>query len=553
MIVKTFRPFLWLSIFIFIVSLACGGPRPVETEAPKQEATPVEPTATTAPVVEPTNTPEPVPQGPTAISSLQDVKSATIQIEAQGSFSDPEFGMVYNVAGRGSGFIIDPSGIAVTNNHVVTGAALLKVWVGGDTSQSYNAKVLGVSECSDLAVIDIEGDGFPFMEWFGDPISVGLEVYAAGFPLGDPEFTMTKGIVSKEKADGETSWASVDSVIEHDATINPGNSGGPLVTKDGKLVGVNYAGASQTNQYFAIDQDVAEPLVSNLQAGKDVDSIGVNGQVVMSDDGSLSGIWVSSVASGSPADKAGLKGGDIITLMEGLVLGVDGTMSQYCDILRTHNPGDTLSIEVLRWLSGEYLAGQLNGRGLEVASTFSNELGDQVEDTGGGNYTEYVLVTDDSAQIQLEIPTAWVEIDGRAWQADWGSISFEAPSISAAVNLDNYLNTYDESGVFFSAGKRLGEIGGYLQLLDGVRGWHENDCSLEGTYDYGYGDYEDPLYEGKFDLWENCGSNNTLVLVLAARPKADPTAYLLLLEIKIITDADLEALDYILKSFQANF
>lgn len=555
---KTFRPLFLFILFIMVVSLACG-PTPQANEEPAEEVA-VKPTSTSATVEEaqPTNTPEPTEPSSTLVMNLQDVKSATIQIEAQGSFIDPEFGFVYNVAGRGSGFIIDPSGIAVTNNHVVTGAALLQVWVGGDTSKPYNAKVLGVSECSDLAVIEIinpGGEEFPYLEWYSETANVGLEVYAAGFPLGDPEFTLTKGIVSKEKTSGETSWASVDSVIEHDATINPGNSGGPLVTTEGNIVGINYAGASQTNQYFAIGKGVAEPLVTMLQSGKDVDSIGVNGQVVQSSDGTISGIWVSSVKSGSPADKAGLQGGDIITLMEGLVLGVDGTMSQYCDILRTHNPGDTLSIEVLRWLSGEYLTGQLNGRALEIASVFSSELGDEVQDTSGetGTYSEYLLYTDDTGQIQLEVPAEWVEVDGTIWEADWGNISFTAPSISASANLDNYYNTYDESGVFFAASKRMGEIGGYIQLLEGVRGWHEDSCSFEGTYDYGEGAYEDPLYEGKFDLWENCGQNGTLVLVLAARPKSDPTAYLLLLEVKIIKDADLDALDRILKSFQANF
>ncbi|WP_343390223.1 serine protease [Candidatus Amarobacter glycogenicus] len=141
---------------------------------------------------------------------------------------------MYNAAGRGSGFIIDPSGIAVTNNHVVTGAALLKVWVGGE-SQPRNARILGVSGGADLAVIDIEGDGFPYLDWYTGSVDVGLDVYAAGFPLGDPEYTLTRGIVSKARTSGETSWASVDDVIEHDATINPGNSGGPLLTSDGKL------------------------------------------------------------------------------------------------------------------------------------------------------------------------------------------------------------------------------------------------------------------------------------------------------------------------------
>jgi serine protease Do len=198
---------------------------------------------------------EPVSQSG-SVSSLEDVRQAVVQIEAQGTFIDPEVGLQVNAAGRGSGFIIDPSGIAVTNNHVVTGAALLKVWVGGE-SEPRNARVLGVSECSDLAVIDIDGDNHPYLDWFEGPIDVGLEIFSAGFPLGDPEFTLTKGIVSKANTDGETDWASLDSVLEHDARINPGNSGGPLVNDSGKIVGVNYASSPMFSQYFAISRDVA--------------------------------------------------------------------------------------------------------------------------------------------------------------------------------------------------------------------------------------------------------------------------------------------------------
>ena len=95
-----------------------------------------------------------------------------------------------------------------------------------------------------------------------------------------------------------------------------------------------------------------------------MNSIGVNGNAVASEDGSISGIWVSSVKSGSPANKAGIQGGDIITTMEGLVLATDGSMSDYCDILRTRSDKDTLSIEVLRYSTQEYLTGQLNGTAL---------------------------------------------------------------------------------------------------------------------------------------------------------------------------------------------
>jgi S1-C subfamily serine protease len=303
-----------------------------------------------------------------------------IQIESQGTFIDPQVGLVVNGAGRGSGFIIDPSGIAVTNNHVVTGSALLKVWVDG---VQHNARILGVSECSDLAVIKLDGGPYPYLNWYEDQVKTGLEVYAAGFPLGEPQYSLTKGIISKQKADGQTSWASLDYVLGHDATINPGNSGGPLITSDGQVVGINYSHLASANQYFAIDEKTAKPVVEELKQGKDVDTIGINGTAVKSDDGSFSGIWVSSVESGSLADKSGVKPGDILYQMEGLVLATDGTMKDYCSILRTHQPSDTLSLTVIRYASGELLEGQLNGRELKVTKKFDVSGGNSGGNTGG--------------------------------------------------------------------------------------------------------------------------------------------------------------------------
>lgn len=297
-----------------------------------------------------------------AVTTLDGVKSATIQIESDGSFVDPAQGQLYNVAGRGSGVIIDPSGLALTANHVVTGAAAVKVWIGGDRQNVHNARVVATSECSDLALIQIDGTGLPYVAWFPDAASPGLEVYAAGFPLGDPEYTLTRGIVSKADADGETSWSSVDAVIEHDALLNPGNSGGPLVTKDGQLVGIDYAG-NDVGQYFAIGKGEADRVLAFLKAGSPVTWIGVNGQAVS--DGSITGIWVAAVESGSPADVAGIRGGDVILTLEGLVLATDGTMSDYCDVLRSRKSTDTMTVEVLRPSTGQILEGQLNGRMLQ--------------------------------------------------------------------------------------------------------------------------------------------------------------------------------------------
>ncbi len=544
---KTLKPLVWLLFLIIFVGIACGGPpdvAPTATAEPVKEPVeqPVEePTATSEP------TEEPAPEESGAISSLEDVRGAVIQIEAQGTFVDPEFGE-FSGAGRGTGFIVDPSGIAVTNNHVVTGAALLKVWIGGDTSKTYNARILGVSECSDLAVIDIEGEGFPYLEWYDQPIKVGLDVYTAGFPLGEPEYTLTKGIVSKESANGETNWASVDSVIMHDATINPGNSGGPLVDENGKVVGVNYAAFKSADQYFAIGPDEAISVVNKLREGKDVDSIGVNGTAVMSDDGSLSGIWVNSVKSGSPADNTGVTGGDIITQIEGFPLATDGTMADYCDIIRTHTEVDTVSLEVLRFNTSEYLEGQLNGRALETTYSFADvvDTNDTSAQTGSdGTYSGYYTVYDDNSAIAVDVPNEWSQIDGSIWENTWGSASFRAASVVATTNFDDY-NNWAAPGVWFAASEDWGNIGGYIQLLDGVKSWYQDDCDFDGRYDYGD---DDPIFEGGYDIWKDCGSAGSVNIVIGARPKDDPLAYLVLVQVQVLSDADLDALDTILRTF----
>jgi S1-C subfamily serine protease len=376
---KGLRLFALIISFILVVSLACTFGNPPTSR----------PDSTSEPSVATPGT----QSGSSGISNLDNVKNAVVQIEAVGTFIDPQFGLVVNGAGRGSGFIIDPSGIAVTNNHVVTGAATLKVWINGEQR---SARVLGASECADLAVIKIDGADFQYLNWYDGPVSTGMEVFSAGFPLGEPQFTLTKGIISKERADGQTDWSSIDYVLSHDATINPGNSGGPLITADGKVVGVNYRSRPTVNQYFAIDPKTSQSIVAQLRDGIDVQSIGINGVAVVAEDGSLSGIWVSSVKSGSAADKAGVKAGDILYQMEGLVLATDGTMKDYCDILRSHNSSDTLSLTVIRYATYEILEGQLNGRTLEATGYFGNGSTGNSGSTGSASGQAYFTEDFDS-------------------------------------------------------------------------------------------------------------------------------------------------------------
>lgn len=538
---KALHLMIRFSLLVALFLVACGGQ--------EEEPTPTSPPATVAtaapatlppeePTEEPTEEPAPTAEPSNAVTSLDQVQSAVVQIVAQGSFIDPEFGMQLNAAGSGSGFIIDESGIAVTNNHVVTGAALLRVYVAGE-DEPRNARILGVSECSDLAVIDIDGDDFPYLEWYGGEIRVGLDVYAAGFPLGDPEFTLTRGIISKASADGETNWASVDNVLEHDATINPGNSGGPLIDADGRVVGVNYAGASSTNQYFAIGRDEALPILEQLRAGQDVTSIGVNGEAVSDGEG-LSGIWVASVKSGSVADEAGVREGDIITMLEGLLLATDGTMSDYCDILRTHDASDVMDIQVLRYSTEEMLEGQLSGRKLEqtfsFAQTFEEEVADEPVGTGGeATYDSYVMITDDTGALSVEVPATWSDTNGSAWTSDNEEIGV---AVSASTNLDDFWGTWTTPGVFFGASTNLDLT--EEELLDGFD--YSDSCTYEGR-----DAYEDPLYTGYYDIWSSCAGTDSLYIVLAAVPES--RSFLILVTVQVVSDADLDALDHILNSF----
>ena len=493
------------------------------------------------------------------IGTLEDVKGATVRVVAQGTFIDPQVGMIVNAAGSGTGFIIDESGIAVTNNHVVTGAALLQVYVGGEDDPR-NAKILGVSECSDLAVIDIEGEGYPALGWYEKEINTGMDVYAAGYPLGDPEYTLTKGIVSKEQTSGETPWSSVDHVIEHDATINPGNSGGPLVTADGEVVAVNYlksaSGQFVAAQYFAIARAQALPVIEELRAGVDVHSIGVNGEAVNNGEG-MSGIWVASVKSGSAADVTGVKPGDIILSLEGLVLATDYTMSDYCDILRTHEAGDVLSIEVLRFSTGEILKGQLNGRPLESILSLLSEVDTEASTSPSTSdqtpianptpaptlvgYPSYHLVTDDYGTLEVKIPTAWSDIDGRAWA--WNNANVGA-SIWASPDLESFESDWRTPGMKLNVTGDLDAIGGCHKVfnkyehtfLDACLNSESKNLEQRGMY------FESSTYS-------DCGGSGAIVLLQCAVPVDSSQDYLVWLQVTLVNEPDIEALINIRDTF----
>ncbi len=473
-----------------------------------------------------------------AVTSVDDANAAVVQIVAEGTFRDVEFGE-YEGSGAGSGFIIDPEGIVVTNNHVVTGSATLDVYLDGE-DEPLNARVLGYSECSDLAVIDLEGEDYPYLEWYEDEVAVRLDVFSAGFPLGDPEYSLQDGTVNRADYDIETNWASVENIVEHSARINPGNSGGPLLTEEGQVVGVNYAGDPETDQNLAISASEAMDIVETLRGEENVTSIGVNGQAV-SDGESISGVWVTSVDSGSPADNAGLQPGDIITRMEGVTLAEDETMSQYCDVLRSRDPDDVLAIEVLRYDSEEVLEGQINGDELVQSFSFAQEEAEAVTTTEPDTavYGEYMTISDDTGAISLEVPVEWGQVDGRPFTDAQGR---PVSDVRAASNLESFQNSWETPGVIVSASSALAQTGNELTLIDELVEPLSGQCTYDGRQPYA-----DPAYTGQFDTYTECGGVGASYIVLGAVPPG--REYVIRVQVQINGERDLEALDRVISSF----
>ena len=501
-----------VALVIFLTFLACG---------PSPE--PDKPTPIPTSIVEVTKTPMSTHLG-LAVKSLEEAPLAVIRIEVTGSFVEPEQTLT-NAKWGGTGFIISPDGIAVTNAHVVNGGGNIEVYVNGE-SQPRSARVLGLSECSDLAVLQLEGDDYHYMQWHEGNIGVGMEVYTAGYPLATEEYTLTKGIISQRNADGESSWASVRNVLMHDATINPGNSGGPLVTAEGRVVGINYASSSETGQFFAISRDEALDLIEDLQAGNDITAIGINGTAIYK-----AGIWVSAVSSGSPAARTGIKPGDIILSLEDVFLGGDGTMAEYCKTLRSHNANEIMKARILRFATEQVLVGELNGEPFQPIPPLPT-----LEPPSGNQraYDEYTTVTDDSGSIQVKIPTAWSDVNLSIPRSD---SDFNA-AISASPNLDDFSNGWSAPGLFFGATTKVNmTVDEALDKQD-----FSESCSHEERKPY-----EDDLYVGKMDIWAKCGGTNTTLVVVSVTP--ENKNFLALLQVQLVSEADLDAWEQIWRSF----
>ena len=257
----------------------------------------------------------------------------------------------------GSGVIIDEQGYIVTNNHVVEGAESITVTL--TDGRAFDATLTGTDPLTDLAVIKIEGDSLPTVEFSkSSEVEVGEWVIAIGNALalkGGP--TVTVGVISAlgRTIEVESGWSLYD-VIQTDAAINPGNSGGPLINLKGEVVGINTAKITAIDVSgvgFAVSADTASPVVEELiekgyvsRPYLGISLVTVTPAIASSYNlATEEGGMVYLVVPGTPAEQAGLQAYDVITRIngEGVTTADDVVLA-----IRAHEIGDTIEITYFR-------------------------------------------------------------------------------------------------------------------------------------------------------------------------------------------------------------
>lgn len=278
--------------------------------------------------------------------------------------------------GSGSGVIIRPDGYIVTNNHVVANAT--KVQVTLNNNKVYDAKVIGTDPATDVALIKIDAQGLPTLP-FGDSdqLRLGEWVLAVGSPLGyQLRSTITAGIVSAkgrsmahDPRERNNGGIQIESFIQTDAAVNPGNSGGALVNKTGELVGINTAIVSQTGAYsgysFAVPVNIVKKVVedlidfgsvkrailgiamSDLSEGlaKNLKYDSVDDMLKKLKLSSPEGVYITEVAKGSSAVKAGMKEGDVIVAIDGTEVKSGSAVKVK---VNSFHPGDKAKVKIIR-------------------------------------------------------------------------------------------------------------------------------------------------------------------------------------------------------------
>jgi serine protease Do len=363
----------------------------------------------------------------------------------------------------GSGVVVSPDGIIVTNHHVVENSQDIKVTLAD--KRVYKAKLIGSDPSTDIALLKIEEQNLPFLV-FGnsDSVRVGEWVLAVGNPF-NLESTVTAGIVSAKGRNINIlgGGKSIESFIQTDAAVNPGNSGGALINSLGELVGINTAIITESGSYegysFAVPSNLVQKVVRDLREFGDVQRayLGINIEDLDSETAremglpNAEGVYVTRVSNSGAASDAGLLTGDVI-------VGVADTRvrsaAELQEIVGRFRPGELVSLEY--WRNGRKIKVKTTLKDSNNATTIAKVQGDELE-------SELGLVVRDLTKLEqrdLRIQGAMVS-------------SIRRGSMVSGVNM--------QPGFVITSinGNRIGNAG---EAIDIMRGAY-NSLVLDGYYE----------------------------------------------------------------------
>lgn len=256
--------------------------------------------------------------------------------------------------GMGSGVIISSDGYIITNNHVIDGASEIEIIL--NDKKTYAAQLIGTDASNDIALIKVEASNLPYVTFAdSDNVQVGEWVLAVGNPY-NLTATVTAGIVSAKGRDLLGNYQT-ESYIQTDAVVNSGNSGGALVNTRGELVGINTMITSTTGSYigysFAVPSNIAKKVIEDIMEFGNVQRayIGINYSELNGNNyqdfgvSITEGVFITRVLENTGAQKAGIKGGDVIIKVENVKVATFADLSGY---LNTKRPNDIIDITVVR-------------------------------------------------------------------------------------------------------------------------------------------------------------------------------------------------------------
>ncbi len=317
-----------------------------------------------------THVPVAIDESSAIIDAAAKVSPAVVRITATGSSVDPLGGGTIPSTGVGSGIIFDAAGWILTNRHVVTtssGATASKLTVDLKDGRQLTGTVYGIDTLTDLAIVKVDATGLPTAPTgSSSDLKVGQLAIAIGSPLATYTNSVTSGIVS---ATGRSvvvdTGVRLNNLIQTDAAINPGNSGGPLLDAGGNVIGINTAVAQGSSGIgFAIPIDIARPIMTQALAGqaltrpyigiryepidlqlKTTKHLPVEKGALIGPGADASGASLPAITAGSPAEKAGLKDGDIVVAIQDQAIDQEHPLDM---ILSGFAPDQTIDVHILR-------------------------------------------------------------------------------------------------------------------------------------------------------------------------------------------------------------